>query len=121
MNEQQNQLVNACAAQLDEGTLTSQKLRDAFEAVVENCNRRQDLLYLQAAETGLDCFLVGFRMVRDGKFVEEPEREEDWPYNSVLDAINDGWRIISFPNMALSLDENRTYGLGYEYILEKWH
>ena len=40
---------------------------------------------------------------------------------TVIDAIRDGWRVISFPNMALSLDENRTYGLGFEFILERWH
>ncbi len=46
--------------------------------------------------------------------------EDDWPYEKVVDALRDGWRIISFPDMALSLDENRTYGLGFEFILEKW-
>ena len=33
--------------------------------------------------------------------------------------MNDGWRIISFPNMGLMMDESRTYGLGNEFIMEK--
>jgi hypothetical protein len=32
----------------------------------------------------------------------------------------DGWRIIKFPEMALLLDEKRTYGFGWEFVLEKW-
>ena len=53
--------------------------------------------------------------------MEEPPFEGRWRYETVIDAINDGWRVISFPNMALSLDENRTYGLGFEFVLEKWN
>jgi len=66
-----------------------------------------------SAETGLDAYLVGFRMVCEGQFVDGPEREEDWPYHNVLEAIRDGWRLIRFPNMALCFDENQTYGLGF--------
>ena len=36
-----------------------------------------------------------------------------------LDAIRDGWRIIEFPNLALLLDESRTYAYGAEFVLEK--
>jgi len=120
MNEEQNRVIRSSVEQLENGELTEERLIEAFEAVVHGGNRRQDLLYLQAAETSLDCFLVGFRMVLGGQYTDEPEQEKDWPYNNVLEAIKDGWRVISFPNMALCLDENRTYGLGFEYILEKW-
>ena len=58
-------------------------------------------------------------LVEDGEVKACPEEPEDWPYQSVLEAMNDGWRIISFPNMALMMDESRTYGLGNEFILEK--
>ena len=59
-------------------------------------------------------------LVRDGEILEGPPNVEDWPYRSPLEAIRDGWRVIQFPNMALMLDESRTYGLGCEFILEKW-
>lgn len=59
-------------------------------------------------------------MVRDGDILEGPPNPNDWPYQSPLDAIRDGWRVIRFPDMALMMDESRTYGLGFEFILERW-
>ena len=31
----------------------------------------------------------------------------------------DGWRVVKFPELALMMDESRTYGLGFEFILER--
>ena len=111
--------IDDCLSQLEQGTLTPKRLQEAFGAVAGH-GRRQDLLYLQACETGLHSRLLGFRMLVDGEYVAEPDSADEWPYDSAIDAIRDGWRVISFPNMTLSLDENRTYGLGFEFILEKW-
>ncbi len=33
--------------------------------------------------------------------------------------MDDGWRVIKFPEMALLLQEDQTIGLGCEFILEK--
>ena len=33
--------------------------------------------------------------------------------------MNDGWRIISFPDLSYVTDNNETYGLGCQFILEK--
>jgi len=60
------------------------------------------------------------RVLIDGEFDDGPDEPEDWPYKSVLEAIRNGWRVISFPNLALLMDESKTYGLGHEFILEKW-
>ena len=38
----------------------------------------------------------------------------------VLEAMADGWRIIKFPEMVLAMDDQSNYGLGYEFILERW-
>ena len=91
-------------------------MSEAFAQVLSG--KRQDLLYAQAVETGLDSRWIGMCMMVDGELIEPDD--DDWPYNSTIDAIKDGWRVISFPNMSLSLNENRTYGLGFEFILEKW-
>ena len=48
-----------------------------------------------------------------------PRDPEEWPYKTVLEAVNDGWRIIKFPEMALLVDESRSYGLACEFILER--
>ena len=121
MNEKQTQQVENCIEQLEQGTLTGQQLRDSFEALAGNSDgKRQDLLYLQCVGMNIQWQVLGMRLFVDGKWAPEPESEDAWPYKSVAAAINDGWRVIHFPNEALRLDENRTYGLGFEFVLEKY-
>jgi hypothetical protein len=31
----------------------------------------------------------------------------------------DGWRVVKFPELALLLQEDKTFGFGCEFILEK--
>ena len=126
MNQHRRKIVADCLDRLGDGNLTADELRHAFEQFAE-APRRQDLLYIQANESALHSDVIGMKMLVDGEYVDEPgpagpkpSAEDGWPYTTVIDAINDGWRVISFPNMALSLDENRTYGLGFEFILERW-
>jgi hypothetical protein len=59
-------------------------------------------------------------LIMDGKCVEPPADPNEWPYKSVLDAMKDGWRVISFPNLALLMDPVQPQSLGCEFILEKW-
>ena len=49
-----------------------------------------------------------------------PEDPDDWPYKTVLEAVRDGWRIIKLPELALAMDDSRTYGLGHEFVLERY-
>ena len=79
----------------------------------------QDLLYLQTNSTALDAGVLGIRLVVDGPIVNLPEDPAEWPYQSVLEAIRDGWHVVQFPNLALLMDESKTYGLGCEFILER--
>ena len=121
MNEQQKQQVEDCVKWLEQGTLTGQRLRDTFEAVAASGDgKRQDLLYLQSNGMNIEWLALGMRLFVDGKWAPEPESQEDWPYKSVAEAISDGWRVIHFPNESLRLDENRTYGLGFEFVLERY-
>ena len=120
MNQQHRQEAQACVELLEQGKLTPQRLLDAFDEVTADEGKRQDLLYLQSAGLNPEWALLGMRMFVGGSWATEPQSEDQWPYQSVAEAIKDGWRIISFPNQALCLDENRTQGLGFEFILEKW-
>ena len=79
----------------------------------------QNLLYLQTNGTSLDSDVLGMTLVENGQMADVSEDSKDWPYQSVLEAIRDGWRVVQFPNLALLMDESRTYGLGCEFILEK--
>ena len=119
MDRQAHQQLEQCIDELKEGTLTEERLHQAFGMAPASAPR-QDLLYLQAVSVGVDSQVLGMRVLIDGKFDDGPDEPEDWPYKSVLEAIRDGWRVISFPNLALLMDESKTYGLGHEFILEKW-
>ena len=106
-------------AELRAGTLQESTLAAIRDELTAARNARQDLLYLQAAGTALDTQVIGMRMVIDGELSDGADDPDDWPYQTVLDAIRDGWRIVEFPNLALLLDESRTYAYGAEFVLEK--
>ena len=122
MIETQKETMEALVAELQQETLTEASLRKGIVDIVGMDNpKRQDVLYLQAVTTSPGAAVVGMLLVEDGELREGPPNPEDWPYQTVLDAVREGWRIISFPNMALlAVDEKEFYGLGAEFILERW-
>lgn len=108
--------IQACLDAFRRGNLAEADLLRLAELADDA--KRQDLLYLQAGSTSPGSGILGMLLVQDGEILEPAPSE--WQYRTVLDAIRDGWRMIQFPNQALMLDESRTYGLGCEFILEKW-
>ena len=105
-------------AELRAGTLQESTLA-AIRDEVATGQETQDLLYLQASGTDVNSEVIGMRLVLDGEVSDGPDDPDDWPYQTVVEAIRDGWRIIDFPNLALLLDESRTYAYGAEFVLEK--
>ena len=122
MTEAQKETIETLVAELQQGRLTETGLREGVADIVGADNsKRQDILYLQAVTTSPGAAVVGMLLVEDGELREGPPNPEEWPYQTVLEAVRDGWRIISFPNMALlTVDEKEFYGLGAEFILERW-
>lgn len=122
MTETQKETVETLVTALQQGTLTEANLRKGVADIVATDDpKRQDVLYLQAVTTSPGAAVVGMLLVENGELREGPPNSDDWPYQTVLDAVRDGWRIISFPNMALlAVDEKEFYGLGAEFILERW-
>jgi hypothetical protein len=114
------QQIEACIARLKRGDLTEPDLRRIIDGVDSAPRPRQDLLYLQAGSTSVGAPVLGMALVRNGEIVDPPDDPKAWPYHTPLEAIRDGWRVIQFPNLALMMDESRTYGLGCEFILERW-
>lgn len=118
--------VEHCIRQLRRGSLTE----DDLQAILDDAEQprddtpapalRQELLYLQTRSTAIDYPVLGMKILEDGNLSDGPRDPEEWPYKTVLDAIQDGWRIIKFPEMAVLLDESRSYGLACEFILERW-
>jgi hypothetical protein len=119
-----------CLQELERGELTPVRLRAVIETLPENGEwQGQDLLYLQTKRSAIDSPVIGYSMFINGvrsaspeqldENVAKTEKAADWPYHNVGEAIQDGWRVISFPNLALMLDDSATYGLGCEFILER--
>ena len=115
--------IDECIDLLERGDLTADRLRSlkaaAASSSIANGKLCQDILYVQTVFSSVTSIVNGMSMISDGEVQEMPEDSEDWPYTSVLEAMNDGWRIISFPNMALMMDDSITYGVGNEFILER--
>ena len=128
MGTAKDQAIERYIEEFRQGKLTEQRLRQALEGRVDGDSKRQDLLYLQALNDyagsgqfgGTSSQVVGMLLLENGEHADAPEDPDDWPYQTVAEAIQDGWRVIKFPEMALLLSEERYYGLGCEYILERW-
>ena len=110
--------VETCIDELKRGTLTEKGLRRVAE-IADEVRTMQDILYLHAAANSPISEVLAMRIVESGEISDGPENPADWPYQRVLEAIRDGWRVVKFPELALMMDESRTYSLGFEFILER--
>ena len=122
MTKVDEEIITALVTELQRGMLTEEQVRQGIkDLTVRSKAKKQDVLYLQAHNTSPGSRVIGMMLIEDGGLKEGPTDPEDWPYQTVLDAVGDGWRIISFPNMALlAVDDREYYGLGFEFILERW-
>ena len=112
------QQVEKCVEYLNSGNLIESSLLKIIELI--DHSKTQDILYLQAKSTSLTSEILGMRIIEDCLISDGPAYPKDLPYHTVLEAINDGWRVIKFPEMSLMLDGSRTYGLGFDFILERY-
>jgi hypothetical protein len=110
--------IEVCINQFKDGSLTEESLLKLKELNVRR-SFRQDLLYLTCGTTSPNATVHAMKIVENGVSNDGPAETDDWPYQSLIDAINDGWRVIKFPEQALLLSEEKTYGLGCEYVLER--
>lgn len=110
--------VETCIDELKRGTLTEKGLRRIAE-IDEEVRTMQDILYLHAVANSPISEVLAMRIVESGEISDGPENPADWPYQTVLEAIRDGWSVVKFPELALMMDESRTYSLGFEFILER--
>lgn len=110
--------VERCIGQLKHGTLTEMELRRISD-IASQVGPVQDILYLHTTVNSLTSPVLAMRILENGDISDGPEDPDDWPYQSVQEAIRGGWRVVKFPELALMMDESRTYGLGFEFILER--
>ena len=81
---------------------------------------RQMVLYLYSKSTNMRSAIASWALYDSTVPYEPTLPSQDVPYASVIEAVNDGWRIVQFPRSELHQfsDVDNTY-LGYEFILEK--
>lgn len=96
---------------------------DELEQILNECRdeKRQRLLYLQTVTPGVQSQVIGMALhepIGDST-VEIMVDGQEWPYQTVHDAIVDGWQVIHFPEQQLSSDEGELGMLGCEFILQK--
>jgi hypothetical protein len=115
--------IEECLARFRAGTLAEADLQLALDTVEAAAGRplRQSLLYIQAPNsyphTGA---LLGMSIFEEGKDFEAVDQDGKFIYSSIREALEDGWRIVKFPDMVLTMDDQNNYGLGCEFILERW-
>ncbi len=82
---------------------------------------RQSILYLYSKSTNMRSGVASWAFY-DATEPHEPKLpSDDAPYESVLAAVRDGWRVVQFPVPTLyEYSELDNRYLGYEFILEKW-
>ena len=96
--------VERCLEELAQGKLTESSLR-AILKTLDEPPPRQQLLFLRVEGWTISSSVVGMMMLENGEINEGPLHPEDWQYKTVIDAIQDGWRVIKFPELALWVDE----------------
>lgn len=82
---------------------------------------RQRLLYLHARTPSVFSQILGYTPIEPIKHyqAEIMATDLDWPYETVHDAIVDGWQVIQFPHLQAPFDDKDIDVVGYEFILQK--
>src|SRR5262249_7271600 len=111
-----------CLAQFRAGTLTEADLQQLLATLDSTPHppSRQSLLYLQASSTHPYSNVIGLSIFEAGKDQDGVDANGQFLYRSIKAALDDGWRIIKFPEVSLSMDDQNNYGLGFEFIMERW-
>ena len=117
----QEQIAADLEKALAAGTLTTDALRRGIREITGRSDKAmQDLLYLQTERSSPYSKVIGMMMIENGQRHEGALDADEWPYQTVLEAMEDGWRVISFPNLALmALNHDDSHGLEFEFILER--
>jgi hypothetical protein len=114
--------VQACLEKFRNNALCEADLQGLLTAVEKAGARprRQSLLYVYARNNAVTSPTLSISLLEEGKDREGLNERGEFIYKSAYEAMQDGWRVIKFPEMTLAMDEQNTYGLGFEFILERY-
>lgn len=114
--------IDEARAKLRNGGLQKGDLDQLHQIINANWgDTRQRLLYLHAATPSIRSQVIGMALHEpvEGSVTEIVTEVQEWPYNTVHDAVLDGWQIIHFPDQRTEFDDREIDILGYEFILQK--
>ena len=107
---------------LKDGGITGHDLEELSQTVHSSRKTpRQRLLYLHAASPSIRSEIIATALhepVPDS-ITEITTEEHEWPYQTVHEAILNGWQVIHFPDQRAPFDDREIDILGYEFILQK--
>lgn len=112
-----------CLERFHEGQLQAEDLERAIgvaAAAASAVGGRQSLLYVQAASSDPYSTVLGMSIYEEGADRAAIDASGEFLYPTIRQAQEDGWRIVKFPEMALLMQEQSNYGLGYEFVLERY-
>lgn len=81
--------------------------------------KRQNVLYLFCSNASLQSSVQGMSIFENGVLSDGSANAKEWPYQTVAAAINDGWRVVQFPQPGVSSPDDRQRYVPCEFILEK--
>ena len=111
--------LNEAEGKSEQGALSTSQI-DELRRLVNHTASRQRLLYLHTQAPSVKSKVVGMAQhepVPDG--TDTLRTRQEWPYNTVHDAIVDGWQVIQFPNLQSPYDDQEMSYVGFEFILQK--
>lgn len=93
---------------------------EQLRQLVQAAQLRQRLLYLHARAPSITASIIGMAEHEPVPGYKDLIRTRTaWPYNTVHDAIVDGWQVIHFPQQIAPFDDRELDYVGYEFILQK--
>ena len=112
------ELFERAQQRLSAGEFNAQDLQLLQEAALQQ--PRQRLLYIYALQPTVRALVVATTLHEvGGSLCQIDPQAAELPYQCVMDAIADGWRVIHFPDHRGPYREGRMDMLGYEFVLEK--
>ena len=114
--------IDEARAKLSNGGIQGGDLDQLRQIISTNRkDTRQRLLYLHAVTPNIRSQVIGLALHEpvEGSVTEIVTEEQEWLYNTVHDAVLDGWQVIHFPDQRTEFDDREIDILGYEFILQK--
>jgi hypothetical protein len=112
--------VREARSRLEYAAITREDLDVLARLISSKSHGRQDLLYLHAATPSIHSAVIG-ETLHSSQSAFVPEIEATPPprrYETVHEAIRDGWWVVHFPDQRLG-PAGVMGTIGYEFILEK--